>query len=254
MSSDRSVQTAVSLSTPDGEIDGVVCRPAGSGPWPGVLYLIDIGGIRPTQLDRAGRLADEGFVVLVPNVCYRTRRPPLFDFPRNMKEERSRQRMRELVEPLTPDAIARDASVYVDWLAARSDVADGPAGIVGHCFTGAMAMRMAAARPDRIAAVASFHGGGLATETPTSPHLLLPQIRAELYFGHATEDASMPADAIARLEAALQSWGGHYTSEVYDGAHHGWTAEDSAAYDAPQAERAFQAMTALFKKALVTKR
>jgi carboxymethylenebutenolidase len=133
-------------------------------------------------------------------------------------------------------------------------VADGPAGIVGHCFTGAMAMRMAAARPDRIAAVASFHGGGLATETPTSPHLLLPQIRAELYFGHATEDASMPADAIARLEAALQSWGGHYTSEVYDGAHHGWTAEDSAAYDAPQAERAFQAMTALFKKALVTKR
>jgi carboxymethylenebutenolidase len=242
--------TAVEIAASEGPIDAFLCVGPGREPRPGVIYLIDIGGIRESQVARADRLAQEGFTVLVPNLCYRTRRPPLFDFPRNMKEERSQRRMKELVAPLTPEAVARDASLYVDWLSARPEVAVGPLGVVGHCFSGAIALRMAAARPDRIGAVASFHGGGLATDAPTSPHLLLPQVRAELYFGHAIEDASMPPEAIARLEHALKAWGRHYTSQVYEGAHHGWTAEDSAAYNAPLEGLAFDAMVELFRRAL----
>ncbi len=101
-------------------------------------------------------------------------------------------------------------------------------------------MRAAAARPADIAFAASFHGGGLATDKPESPHLLLPKIRARLYFGHAIEDGSMPPEAIARLEDALRAWGGQFESEVYAGAHHGWTASDGQVFNPTQAERAFQ--------------
>src|SRR4029077_18422167 len=104
------------------------------------------------------------------------------------------------------------------------------------CFAGQMALRAAAARPDRIAAAAAFHGGGLVTDTPTSPHLVLPRVKARLYFGHAVNDRSMPAEAIETLNAALEEWSGLYESDVYDGSLHGWTVPDSAVYNEPQAE------------------
>lgn len=239
------------IASPDGTIDGVLCRPAAAGrQWPAVLYLTDIGGIRPAELDKARRLAAEGYVVCVPNAFYRTRRPPLFDFPRNMKEERSQKRFAELAAPLTPDAMARDADVYVNWLAARADVAPGPMGVVGYCFTGGFALRVAAARPDRIVAAASFHGGNLATDTAASPRHLLPHVRARLYFGHAVEDRSMPPDAIERLERALAAWGGRYESETYAGAFHGWTAPDSPVFNPVEADRAFAKLTALLRETL----
>jgi carboxymethylenebutenolidase len=123
-------------------------------------------------------------------------------------------------------------------------------GVVGFCFAGGVALRIAAARPDRIAAAASFHGGGLATDAPTSPHLLLPRIQARLYFGHATQDRGMPAAAIEKLDRALDAWGGRYESKVYEGAFHGWTVPDSPVYNQPQAERAFQKLTELFAETL----
>lgn len=246
------VHESFEISGPDGMVDGVLCRPGESGGhWPGVLYLTDIGGVRDTQVARASRLAAEGYVVVLPNVFYRTRRPPMFDFPRNMKEERSRLRFAELTTPLTPDALARDADVYVSWMSDRLEIAPEPFAVVGHCFTGGFSLRVAAARPDSIALAASFHGGNLATESPDSPHRLLPKIRAQLYFGHAVDDGSMPAEAIARLETALAAWGGAYTSEVYPGARHGWTASDGAFYNAEQAERAFRVLVDLLKVTLV---
>lgn len=238
------------ISGPSGVTDGVLCTPTGAGPSPAVLYLTDIGGVRPPQVERARRLAAEGYVVCVPNVFYRTRRPPLFDFPRDMKDERTRVRFAELTGPLTPDAMATDASTYVDWLSTRPQVARAPMAVVGHCFTGGFALRVAAARPDRIAAAASFHGGGLATEAPTSPHLLLSKVRARLYFGHAVNDSSMPPEAIARLEAALAAWGGRYASETYSGALHGWTASDNPAFNPEQAERAFRTLTGLLAESV----
>jgi carboxymethylenebutenolidase len=244
----------LSISTPDGITEAIFIHPEGSGPWPGVLYLTDIGGIRPEYQQMVERLAAKGYAVLMPNVFYRTSKLPLFDFKPAMGEERSMKRFQELGAPLTPEAMERDASAYVDWLAggdplARKFVMPGPIGVVGHCFTGAMALRAAAARPDKIAAAASFHGGGLWTDKPTSPSLVLPRVKARLYFGHATNDRSMNAEAIDKLNAALAEWGGRYESEVYDAAH-GWTTLGSPVYNQPQAEKAFAKLTELFAASL----
>jgi carboxymethylenebutenolidase len=216
----------------------------------GVIFLTDIGGIRPSQREMAQRLAAEGYTVLLPNVFYRVGRPPLIDFPVKTGEERIMKRIGELSGSLTPEAVERDASAYVDFLSGHESVADGPMGVVGYCFSGALAMRIAAARPDRIAAAASFHGGRLFTDAPTSPHLLLPRIKAQLYFGHAIQDKSMPQEAIENFNHALQAWGGRYEGEAYEGAYHGWTVPDSPVYNHLPAERAFEKLKELFGRAL----
>jgi carboxymethylenebutenolidase len=241
----QTIEEPIEIKTADGTADGYLYLPEGGRPLPGVIHLTDIGGIRPTKREMAKRLAGEGYTVLLPNVFYRTGRPPLWDFPRNFVEERTKKRMAELTGPLTPDAIERDGAAYVDFLAGQPSVRAGGMGVVGYCFTGAMALRIAAARPDRIAAAASFHGGGLHTEAPTSPDLSLPRVQARLYFGHAVEDRSMPPEAIAKLEAALAAWGGSYESALYEGARHGWTVPDSPIYNRDQAERAFGKLTEL---------
>lgn len=244
------IEEEIEIPAADGTSDGVLFRPEGERLSHGVIFLTDIGGIRPATRDMARRLAAEGYCVLMPNVFYRTGRPPLWDFPRRLEEERTMKRIAELSAPVTPEAMERDASDYVEFLAAQESVKVGAMGVVGHCFTGPMAMRVAAARPDRIAAASSFHGVRLFTDAPTSPHLLLPRIKARLYFAHAIEDNSMPEEAIEKLDRALEAWGGEYESEVYDGAYHGWTAPDSPVHNEAQAERAFQKLTDLFAETL----
>jgi carboxymethylenebutenolidase len=244
------IETAVQIRTPDGASEGFLYHEEGSSRRPGVIHLTDIGGIRASHRGMARRLAELGYVVLLPNVFYRTGRPPVMDFPFKHGDERAMKRIAELAGPLTPGAMERDASAYVDFLAAQGSVSDGPMGVVGYCFTGAMAMRAAAARPEKIRAAASFHGGKLFTSEPTSPHLELPRIKARLYFGHAVQDRGMPQEAIENFNRALASWGGKYESEVYDSAFHGWTVPDSPVYSQPPAERAFGKLKELFAQAL----
>lgn len=244
------METKVEIKTADGIADGFVFQRDGKGPFPGVIQLTDIGGIRDSNLQSANHLAFKGYVVLLPNIFYRTRKPPMFEFPINFGEERTMKRIGELTAPLTPEGIERDAKAYIDFLSKQESVAKGPMGVVGYCLSGGMALRIAAAFPDRIGAAASFHGGSLCTDAPTSPHLLLPKIKARLYFGHADEDRSMPKEAIEKLDGALTTWGGRYESEVYDGARHGWTASDFVAYNQPQAERAFNKLTELLAETL----
>jgi carboxymethylenebutenolidase len=216
---------------------------------PGVIFLPDGIGTRPSQRQMARRLADEGYDVLLPNIYYRTARAPFFPPRADFCDERVRARFGELTAPLSADAMERDGSAYVDFLASRPEVSDAPMGVVGFCFTGMFALRTAAARPDRIGAAASFHGGGLFKDDPASPHLVLPRVKSRLYFGHARDDRSMPADAIANFDKALAAWGGSYESERYD-ARHGWTVPDSAAYHEPEAERAFAKLRTFFAAAL----
>jgi carboxymethylenebutenolidase len=244
----REEKTAIAGA--DGAADGCVFRPETGGPHPGVLHLTDIGGIRPAHRDMGRRLAAAGYVVLMPNVFYRTRVPPMFEPEMKAGEDAWRARFAELVGPLTPEAQERDAAAYVDDLGRREDVREGAMGVVGYCFTGPFVMRVAAAGAGRISAAASFHGGGLWTDASASPHLVLPRVSARLYFAHAIEDRSMPPEAIANLEAALAAWGGHWESEVYEGARHGWTASNSAVYDEAQANRAFTKLTDLFRETL----
>ncbi len=243
------IEEIIGIHTADGTADAFLYQPEAERHYPGVIHLTDVGGIRPAQQEMARRLASEGYAVLVPNVFYRTRKPPVFDFPAKLGDERMK-RVAELSAPLTSEAMERDACAYVDFLAAHNSVSRGPIGVAGYCLTGKMALYAARARPGKIAAAASFHGGGLATDTPDSPHLALPAIEARLYFGHATNDRSMPAEAIAKLDHALEAWGGQYESEVCDGAYHSWTVPDSPLYNQPQAERAFEKLKELFGQTL----
>ena len=127
--------------------DGFLYTPEGSGPWPGVIQLTDIHGLRPVARDLAKRIAAKGYVVLLPNVFYRTGKAPLPDFQFKPGDEKSMARFRELAGPLTADAMESDGAAYVDFLAKQAGVSAGAMGVVGYCFTAAMAMRTAAARP-----------------------------------------------------------------------------------------------------------
>jgi carboxymethylenebutenolidase len=240
----------IEITMRDGTSDSVLCRPEGDGNHPGVLYLTDIGGIRDANRESAARLAKQGYIVLMPNIFYRTGRAPLQPYLRTLDDEGRKKRMAELSSPLPPEAMERDTSTYIDFLASQQGTTAGMIGVVGYCFSGKMAMFAAAARPDKVAAAASFHGGGLYTDSPASPHLVMPRIKARLYFGHAVKDRSMPQEAIAQFEEALKRWGGRYESETYEGALHSWTSADSPVYNQPQAERAFEKLLQLLQGSL----
>ncbi len=244
------ISQPVIFPSQDGSIDGQVIRPVTDQPLPAVIHLTDIFGIRAATDDLAERIARGGYVVLTPNIFYRTALPPVFDFEPDFGTERTMNRFKELSAPLTPDAMDRDGSSFVDFLASQPYIGGGPMGVVGFCFSGKFALRIAAARSDRIGAAASFHGGGLVTDGEDSPHLLLPQIKAPLYFGHAENDRSMPAEAIESLDRALAGWGGAFESEVYVGAQHGWMVAGREVHHPEQAARGFAKLMALLDWAL----
>src|SRR5579875_358901 len=244
------IEKDAEIWTEDGTADAVLFRPEGSTKLPGVIHLPDIAGVRDSHKEMAKRLAEQGYAVLLINVFYRNGRSPVWSFPFKMGEERSMKRLSELRDPLTPEAMERDAAAYVDFLAKQEGVSNAMSGVVGYCFTGGMAMRTAAARPEKIGAAASFHCGQLYTDEPTSPHKVLPRVKARLYFAHADRDPYMPKDAIDNLEKSLAAWGGIYQSEIYVGTKHSWTVPDSPVHDKAQADRAFQKLTEIFKAVL----
>ncbi|HWX90268.1 MAG TPA: dienelactone hydrolase family protein [Rhizomicrobium sp.] len=224
-------------------------RPDAVADFPGVVFLVDIWGVRSANIAMAKRLADKGFAVLLPNVVHRYSR----NVPGGLEPEDEQERQKkagDLFRALTPAQMASDGVAYVDFLLAQKGVKPGKVGVVGYCFTGQMALRIAAAAPDKIAAAASFHGGFLVTGAPDSPHKLLPRITARLYFGHAVEDASATPEQIATLEAGLRDWHGAFQSETYEGARHGWTVPGRDVYNELQAERAFEKEVELFEATL----
>lgn len=238
----------VEIRTADGAADATLVRPGGSGSGPGVIVLTDIWGVRPAYVDLAKRIAEHGYVVLLPNIFYRSGRPPMTE---NMdaQDPQTRARMGEITAPLTPDAMERDAGAYVDFLASQPFVSGGPMGVVGFCFAGQFALRTAAARADRIGAAASFHGGGLYHDEDSSPHRVLPRVKGRLYFGHATNDNSMTSGQIEMFEGALERWGGEYASETYS-ARHGWMIPGREIYDPENAAKGFEKLLELFAGAL----
>ncbi|MFD0350009.1 dienelactone hydrolase family protein [Kitasatospora aburaviensis] len=193
-------------------------------------------GIRPALTAMADRIAAEGYTVLVPNVLYRYGRTPIIELPEppalisTAADPTLFQRLGPMIEALTPELFARDADAYLGWLAASPLVTDGPVGITGYCLGAGLALRTAGAFPDRVAAAAGFHGAYLATDSPDSPHLVAERVTAELYFGHADQDPSLPAEEIDRFAAALAAAGVKHTCEVYEGARHGFTQTDTVPY------------------------
>ncbi|MDG4778864.1 dienelactone hydrolase family protein [Micromonospora sp. WMMD961] len=247
--------TTVDIPTDDGVADATLSRPDGNGPFPAVLLFMDAFGPRPRLVEMAERIAAQGYLVLTPHLFYRGGRAPLFDLSR-LGEPDQRGALFEQIMPLigalTPKVISRDTAAYLDFLAARDDVRPGPVAITGYCMGGTNALRAVEAHPDRIAAVASFHGGRIVTDAPDSPHLGVGSITGEVYLGHADNDQSMTPEQIATLEKALDAAGVRYRSEVYEGAHHGFTMADTPMYDEKATERHWTALFDVLGRALPT--
>ena len=248
------VETDVTIKTADGMCDAVLYHPGGKGKWPAVLIWTDIFGLRPAFRDMGKRLAGEGYVVLVPNPFYRTRKAPVFEAgaPFDFANPADRAKLPPLVGPLTPDAVTRDAVTFLAFLDAQKTVnRKAKAGVQGYCMGGPMTMRTAAALPERIGAGGSFHGGGLVTDKTDSPHLLVPRIKAQYYFGVASNDDRAQPTAKDKLKEAFAAVGGKAKIEVYATSMHGWCVPGSAVYDPVGAEKAWAELLGLYKAALV---
>jgi carboxymethylenebutenolidase len=240
----------VDIETPDGVADAYLTRPEDGGRHPGVLLIMDAFGLRPRIEEMADRIAARGFAVMAPNVLYRAGRAPVLPMP-DLADEDARadffKEVRPLMNELTQQRMATDGAAYLDALA---EVADEPFGITGYCMGTRVGLRIAAAHPERVAALAGFHGGGLVTDDPDSPHRLAGSLRAELYLGHADEDPSNTREQIAALDAALDDAGVRHRSEVYAGARHGYTMADTPVYDEAACERHFAALFSVLDRTL----
>jgi carboxymethylenebutenolidase len=239
----------IDVPTQDGVADAYLARPDDEH-HPAVLLVMDAFGLRP-QIERmADRIASEGFVVLAPNVFYRAGRAPVVALDGlGDPEQRGRifQRVMPLVRELTPERIVRDGRAYLDRL---EQLGRGPIAITGYCMGGRVGWRIAAAYPERVAALGGFHVGGLVTDGDDSPHRSAGTIAAEVYLGYADNDRSMTSDQIAEVERALDAAGVRYRSEVYRGAAHGYTMADTPAYDEAAAERHYTELFALLERTL----
>ncbi|WP_405726162.1 dienelactone hydrolase family protein [Streptomyces sp. NBC_00028] len=243
--------TPVDIATADGVADAYLARPDDGLPHPGVLLYQDAFGLRPHLRSMADRLAGEGYTVLVPNVFYRHGRSPVFDLPEFIDTD-ARPDLWSAIGPvmqsLTPELAMRDAGAYLAFLAESPYVTEGPVALTGYCMGARLAVLTAGTYPDRVAAAAGFHGGRLATDAPDSPHRVAAHITAELYFGHADEDPSMPPEQIRLLADTLTEAGVRHHGEVYPGAHHGYTQADTAAYHHEATERHWAALLDLLKR------
>jgi carboxymethylenebutenolidase len=238
------------LETPDGTAEAYL---TGSGP--GVLFFIDVIGLRP-QIERmADRIAAWGYTVLAPNTLYRSgtaaETSPTGDLRAPGAREEFFQHTGPRIAALTPEAQARDIPAYLTALRLHCDGTE--VATVGYCMGARLAVR--AANLDRdVVAAAGFHGGGLVTDDPQSPHVGLPGARAEFVFGHADQDRSMTPEAVTALGLALADAGLTAINEIYPDSPHGYSMNDTSAYHEPGAERSFQELRALLDRTLGAQR
>ena len=245
------MEMEVVIKTPDGDCDAYFVHPA-KGKHPAVLVWPDIFGLRPAFRTMGKRLAESGYAVLVVNPFYRKKKAPTSPEKANFQDPATRDMLMGLMGSLTPETNVTDAKAFVAWLDKQTVVdAKKKMGTTGYCMGGPITMRTAAALPDRIGAGGSFHGGGLATDKPDSPHLLVPKMKAQYLFAIAENDDKSDPKAKDLLREAFAAAKLPAEIEVYAGAMHGWCAIDSQVYHPQQAEKAWARMLELFKKALV---
>jgi carboxymethylenebutenolidase len=234
------------ITTPDGTCPVTLATPEGDGPWPAVVMYPDAGGRRPVFDEMAEKLAGYGYAVLVPDVYYRSGDWAPFDLNTAFSDPDERKRVMSMMSSVTPDKMAADAGAFFDYLAARPEVSGTAFGTTGYCMGGRTSLVVAGRVPDRVAAAMSFHGGGLASDDPGSPHLLADQIQATVYVGGAENDASFTPEAAETLDKALTAADVEHTIEWYAAAHGFAVSDHRAAYDADAAARHWNAMESFF--------
>ena len=239
-------ESDVDVKTPDGSADCYFVHPA-SGTAPGVLIWPDIFGLRPAFRQMGKRLAESGYSVLVVNPFYRVKKAPTAE----AGAATPLQTVMPFAQGLNETTHMTDAKAFVGWLDGQTPVAKNrKMGTQGYCMGGPMAFRTAAAMPDRVGAVASFHGGGLVTAAPNSPHLQAAKSKAQFLVAIAeSDDSKSPKDKDALKETFAQA---KLTAEieVYTGSAHGWCPPDSTVYNEALAEKAWSRLLALYGKAL----
>jgi carboxymethylenebutenolidase len=255
--SNEIVEHDVEIKTPDATCDAAFFHP-GNGVHPGVLIWGDAFGLRPAMREMARRLAAEGYSVLVPNPFYRITRAPFTSASElSFQNPADVAKLKPLMASVNaPGNAEKDAVAYLGFLDAQEQVdKTRKIGTQGYCMGGALAVRTAAILPDRVGAAASFHGGGLATDKPDSPHLLAPKIKAHMYFGIASNDDARQPDAKDKLKQAFAAAHVPAEIEVYP-ALHGWCMPDmppqngEPVYNEQEAERAWSKLLDLYRKAL----
>src|SRR5690349_3184927 len=251
------VETDVEIKTPDGTCDAAFIHPK-SGSHPGVLIWPDAFGLRPSMRDIAKRIAAEGYSVLVPNPFYRISKAPFTDASNfNFQNADDMAKLRPLMASVNaPGNAEKDAVAYVAFLDAQKQVNKSKKiGTQGYCMGGPLVVKTAATIPDRIGAGASFHGGGLVTDKPDSPHLLASKIKARMYFGVASNDDQRQPDAKDKLKESFAAAHVPAEIEVYSSLH-GWCVPDmpkqngTPIYNQPDAEKAWGKLVALYKAGL----
>lgn len=245
------VEKDVDVTTPSGTADSALFYPEGKGPWPAVLIWTDIMGLRPAFREMGRRLAAQGYVVLVPNPFYRNHKAPVVDSTFDFSKPEDRAKVMPMAAALTADANTSDAKAFITYLDTLPQTdRKRKAGVQGYCMGGPITFRSVAAAPTRFGAAATFHGGGLVTDKPDSPHLLIPRMKATVYCALADNDDKREPAAKDTLKAAFAAAKVPATVEVYTGDNHGWTVKGGATYNEAGAEKAWSELTALYKKAL----
>jgi carboxymethylenebutenolidase len=233
------------VTTADGTCPVRLFTPGGEGPWPGVVMYPDAGGTRDTLADMAAELAGYGYAVLLPDVYYRQGDWAPFDMATAFNDDDERKRLMSFIGSITPENWASDATAFFDYLVARPEVSGNTFGTTGYCMGGRASFVVAGRLPDRVAAAASFHGGGLVTDSADSPHLRADQIQAVVYVAGAENDGSFTTQHAEQLEKALTAAGVDHKIEIYPAAH-GYAVPDNASYDAAAADRHWAAMRDFF--------
>ncbi len=255
------VETTVDIKTPDGTCDAAFIHPP-TGSHPGVIIWPDAFGLRPSLREMGRRLAGAGYSVLVVNPFYRVAKAPIFEDASNFNfgDPPQRAKLTPLMGSIgAAGAVEKDAPAFVAWLDSQREVdRTKKIGTQGYCMGGPLVMRTAASVPNRIGAGGSFHGGGLVTANPDSPHLLAPKIKAHMYFGVAANDDAQQPDAKTKLKEAFDAAKNPAEVEVYSQSQHGWCISDmpkqadgQPIYNKADADRAWGKLLALYKAALV---
>jgi carboxymethylenebutenolidase len=245
------VEKDVNVPMASGVADSALFYPEGRGSWPAVLVWTDILGLRPVFREMGRRLAAEGYVVLVPNPFYRNAKAPVVDGSFDFSKPEDRAKVMPMAAALTADANISDAKSYVAFLDAQPPTdRKKKMGVQGYCMGGPLTFRTAAAAPERVGAAATFHGGGLVTDKPDSPHLLIPNMKAELVCAVADNDDKRDPAAKDKLKEAFAAAHLKAKVDVYEGCNHGWTVRGSQVYNEVGAERAWAELTALYKRNL----
>lgn len=244
------IENSVMIDTPDGICDAYFVHPS-KGKHAAVLVWPDILSVRPAFKMMAKRLAKEGYAVLVINPYYRMAKAPVVEVGETFSLPEVRERVLPLYRARSQENVIKDAKAFVNWLDMQDAVdTSRKIGTTGYCMGGPMTMLTAAHLPVRVGAGASFHGGGLATDKPDSPHLLVPQMKADFLIAIADNDDERDPEAKNLLRAAFDATDNEAEIEVYEGAMHGWCPPDSPVYDEVAAEKAWARKLALFERML----